>query len=359
MKNVKLFLNLITVASLLFLFYSCEKEDTFKRVEENEQIIGESRTVVFNVNDQEVQSRTGELVKTTLAERRRNPFTVQKVTEAYQSLYPTAVSNIAATNLYVKFQPADLDELKQLFDSDEFFYDFPLEYEVVEMGDYFQELTGEELPTLYAIVEPSFDFSGLNYELISELYLDKSDRLLIAESFRLVGYADEIPTYVFPLGIEDFDLPQNPPLEPDCPPGCVATLRINTTTVPVSWEYYCDCTPPLPNTTTNSCGCEVFSNQRKPGGCVKVEDTQLSTPGDPGTFEGVRRVKVTTKDTWFTEDETWTDDSGCWKINDEYSGKAWIWIRFKNDRCKVRGTATNWHAAWEWISPIKDYVGTV
>lgn len=84
------------------------------------------------------------------------------------------------------------------------------------------------------------------------------------------------------------------------------------------------------NTTLNGCGCMVYNDARKPGGCVKVKDVEKSR------FEGVRRVKIIMKDTWFTEDETWTDDLGCWKIDERYHGNAWMWIKFANSRGQIR-----------------------
>ncbi|MBK8474668.1 MAG: hypothetical protein IPL33_22195 [Sphingobacteriales bacterium] len=83
----------------------------------------------------------------------------------------------------------------------------------------------------------------------------------------------------------------------------------------------------------------------------------MSEPDNPDTFEGLRRVKIITKDNWFTEDVTWTDDNGCWNVIDSYSGKAWMWVQFSNDRCRIRGTADNWRALWEWTTTVKDFVG--
>lgn len=88
-----------------------------------------------------------------------------------------------------------------------------------------------------------------------------------------------------------------------------------------------------------------------------MEDTEFSTPGTPSTFLPVRRVEVIAYDGWFNIDITHTDDGGCWKINDEYHGNAWFWVKFKNDRCKIRGTGSNWKAAWQWLTTITDYVG--
>lgn len=107
----------------------------------------------------------------------------------------------------------------------------------------------------------------------------------------------------------------------------------------------------------NGCGCEVTQNRRHPGGCIRVEDTELSNNNNIMTFMPVRRVKVIAKDTWFGESETWTNDNGCWQILEEFRNNAWIWVKFKNDRCKIRGAGAGIGAVWEWLTPVKDYIG--
>lgn len=65
------------------------------------------------------------------------------------------------------------------------------------------------------------------------------------------------------------------------------------------------------------------------------------------------------KDTWFTEDETWTDDQGCFRINNKYYGRAWMWVKFKSDRVQIRGARAKFQAIWEWAFPVKDFVGVI
>jgi len=52
-----------------------------------------------------------------------------------------------------------------------------------------------------------------------------------------------------------------------------------------------------------------------------------------------------------------TNDNGCWQITKEYKGNAWMWIKFKSDRCKIRGAGEGVRAVWDWISAVKDYIG--
>ena len=65
------------------------------------------------------------------------------------------------------------------------------------------------------------------------------------------------------------------------------------------------------------------------------------------------------KDTWFTEDETWTDDLGCWKIDERYHGNAWMWIKFANSRGQIRGARSGFASVYDWIWPVKDYLGKI
>ena len=129
----------------------------------------------------------------------------------------------------------------------------------------------------------------------------------------------------------------------------------------IIYVWTCLCPPPPPPVPRfNDCGCPVSSNERMPGGCIRVEDTELSAPDNPDTYEGVRRVKVIMKDTWFSQDVTETDDVGCWQIEEEYKGVAWMWVKFKNNRCRIRGLGSNaFRNTYRWIPTIIDYVGKI
>ncbi len=273
---------------------------------------------VFNVSTQKIETRTSEddsLQLTVLGEFRTNPFTVENMATAHNELYGTNLTVMPTTDLYVKFLPADVEDVKKLEDTDEFFYDYQLEYEVVEMGDYyFQPEDPEELPTLYAVVAPDFTFPQVTYQIIAELHVDYTDKDLVV---RAMENTENDP------GVLGFD----PILEEGEGGGGGGN-------------------PPA----AGPCQCPVYPNPRKPGGCIQVEDTMLG-------MEGVRRVKVITKDSWFQEDETWTDDQGCWKINEEYRGVMWMWVKFRSDRAKFRGAPAGWRSVYAWINTIKDYAG--
>ncbi len=107
--------------------------------------------------------------------------------------------------------------------------------------------------------------------------------------------------------------------------------------------------PPPHSLVTNDCGCQVYPNERKPGGCINVNDT--NTAG----LTGVQRVAVHMKDNWFTTDVTFTNLGGCWKINNEYHGRAWMWVKFYNGNATIR--ALRLADPLDLFFGVRDYVG--
>lgn len=368
---------LLLISFILAGLQSCEKDKIIPVDNKVVKAQSSAKAIIFNVGGQELKSKEeeGMLEQTQLGELRENPFTVQKMREAYTRLYDlNADEVIKETDIYVKFMPNSDEDMMALYDTDEFFYDYPLEYEVINMGEYYQEIEQGSYPILYAIVKPDFEFPEVSYEIIDDLYMDKSDPLLLAESFYATGNKEDINEYVFMGGLSVSEVPSYdggtiltiriPPVpETDCPPGYEWRLLVDDSeptlnNLPV---YIWECMPVLDSSggNENACGCQTNIDIRKPGGCVKVEDTELSTSGIASTYEPVRRVKVIIKDTWLTEDEVWTDDNGCWQVDKRYYGRAWMWVKFKSPWCQIRGVASNWKAAYQWASPIKDYVGVI
>ena len=346
------------------LLLGCQKEALLPPPTGTEIGLGQPHRNVFN-NGQlaGVRSHSGDSLRTQLGAQRQNPYTTTQVAAAHRSLYGSSLTAMNPTHFYVQFEPQSLDDIRRLEATDETFYDFPLDYEVIQLGEYYQELGPEDFPIWYAVVPAGFDYPEVDYQVLADLYLDQSDPLLIAESFRLTGQAGLIHSDIpGATGQRPGDLPDGGtapvPGEPECPPGYVAELQIDDSTIPVRWIWVC-VKQHIDGPLLNSCGCPRYSSMRKPAGCVKVDDTQLSTPNNPSTFEPVRRVRIAIRDSWFTEDVTWTDDNGCWRVNKEYKGRAWMWIKFSNGRAKIRGTTNDWRTVYEWATTIKDYVGVL
>jgi len=311
-------------------------------------------SIEFNIND---QTHSATPVQTVLGEDRLNPYTVDNMTQAADNVYGVSRTGgpMPTTNLYVKFTPSSLDDIEAMYDTDETFYDFPLTREVVAMGDYYQNLAQDEFPELYAVVPPNFQFPSVPYQILAPLHIAPYDTYLAQEAFALTNNTyDGIPSQT-PQQSLTICTPDDPN-HPEC--ECDIFLGNQVAYDDCINNLYNDPTPDPP-TPTDVCTCSTYGHHRKPAGRVRVEDTQLSTTCTDNPFIPVRRVKVIMKDTWFTEDETWTDDNGCWKINDKYYGRAWMWVKFKNDRCQIRGATDSWRAIYQWAVPVKDYVGVI
>ena len=124
------------------------------------------------------------------------------------------------------------------------------------------------------------------------------------------------------------DPPTDDPIEPPCEPG-------SPNFPDCLLEYDDPGTPgqgPGNLTTISDCGCEVFADERMPGGCVQVYDNALEQ------LEGVRDVEVIVKDDWFSTIKTSTDANGCFKVNRRHYGKIVVAVKFKNSRAIIRGT---------------------
>lgn len=302
--------------------------------------------------------------------KRANPFKRSVMTQAWNALYEPDVAALPVTDLYVRFKPANLDELRLLEKAGLELFSFPLDHEIVSEGNYYHDpaIPEDQITWQYAVVKPGFQFPAVQYEVLEEIinapfksaltrkafeiagvnYLSSSNRdgectpqcLNYPECLEQieVGCGGEMPTG------EDGDTQfQTPACGPDSPdwPQCLMEV-----------EPY---TPLL-----NNCGCPS-SNSRQPAGCIKVVDTQLpansNLPGGQAVhLDGVKQAKVVWWNGWFGVWTAETDDNGCWVIPNEDYGNGWMWVRFKNDRATVRGFRSN---PLEYAFAVTDKVGKI
>jgi hypothetical protein len=146
---------------------------------------------------------------------------------------------------------------------------------------------------------------------------------------------------------------------PTCDPNCFPLL------LPISWsdytvcEWRCGCyvdledeidpPPGPPSGLTEECGCYVYDDERKPGGKILVEDTQIAD-------EGLQYVKVKTRRRWFgfQWNKTTTDENGCWKIDKKYNVKRVnVKVKFR-DQVHDRFLIRSWRdLPWSGNSPLR------
>ncbi len=101
------------------------------------------------------------------------PYSLQNMREAYINLYGSN-NGISETNLYVRFKPASPQQLSVLEDLDIDLYDYPLNYDVVQEGDYYDDgvTPAEEISWLYAIVDINVTPpAGIQYQELERIYV--------------------------------------------------------------------------------------------------------------------------------------------------------------------------------------------
>lgn len=133
-----------------------------------------------------------------------DPYTVDNMTKALKSLYPTKAGElkIATTDLYVRFLPKNQEQYETLAACCPDMLDHPVDYQILREGDYYMdpELPEGSLTWQYAVIEKDFVFpAGIKYEVLDECYIAEHDVVTRAgddfidwgeverESFRLTG----------------------------------------------------------------------------------------------------------------------------------------------------------------------------
>lgn len=144
-----------------------------------------------------------------LGEKLEDPYSVENMQEALARLYPTRAGEIpvSATDLYVRFLPADEEQYARLLAMDLQLTDHPVDYRIVREGDWYHdpEVSEEAITWQYAVVPHSFRFpSDIRYEILDECFISENDPVTRAEegidweavereAYALTGNADLLP----------------------------------------------------------------------------------------------------------------------------------------------------------------------
>lgn len=133
-----------------------------------------------------------------LGKKLENPYSVENMEKAWNNLIAsskiTKTINIRTTHLYVKFKPKSEEELDKLKDdSTLILYSYPLDYQLIEGGAYYQDPEVQEgQPTYqYASVSSDYNFpEGVDYEVLSDLYIPEKDPQLLHSAQKTNDIAD-------------------------------------------------------------------------------------------------------------------------------------------------------------------------
>lgn len=354
----------------LSIMVGCSKEELFVPNNEEDNQIMYLQDRAIEKQDHKFDKYPDKVSKTILGKKLNNPFSYNNMLAAAETLsriHRLDDIEVYTTDIQVKFMPRSYEDVKKLFrDTLLILFDFPLSMEVIEMGDYYIEPgTQDEIPAFYCIVSEDQNLpEGIPFEVVEKYAYLYDKPLLIVESFRSTGNFEYVNDYI---AYEDFSNDDieiltgiEPPMiecPPECPPVLVQSDDYDPSTGSFVYEWICDCNPDGGgggiDPPTNDCGCPVYTDQRKPGGCINVENNSINN------MEGVNKVRVIIKDYRYGRAyQTWTDANGCWKYNKRFKGRMWMWVEFLNADSAERCYRNNWKP-WEWLIPVKDKVGTI
>lgn len=152
-------------------------------------------------DDEEVELSHGMIV---LGDKLEDPYTVENMTKALMSVYPTKAGEIriAPTDLYVRFLPKNQEEYDILEVCCPDMLDHPVDFQIKREGDYYHDpdIPEGDITWQYAVIEKDFVFpAGIKYEILDRCYIAEHDVVtrfgdggidwgeVERESFRLTG----------------------------------------------------------------------------------------------------------------------------------------------------------------------------
>lgn len=124
-----------------------------------------------------------------------NPYTVANMQNAYNLLYGSGYT-IQENTLYIRIKANNQDALDSIMKSEVEFQDYPMDYEIVQDGDYYQDPTfeSEDIGWLYAAVPSNYSApANTVMEVIERLYVPENNLLLESMAESLAGGYNEPP----------------------------------------------------------------------------------------------------------------------------------------------------------------------
>lgn len=351
--NTKRGLGLLILTLLGMLVFSCQNEEELQPQ---------------NENNEEIPVSLGK--KIILGKQLENPYSVENMEKALRnirSLRQYSSRNfsslqITPTHYYVKFKPTNSEELSIIEkDTSLIAYDYPLDYEILQIGDYYHdpEVPADQPTYHYASVGINQALpNNVEYEILSDLFIpdveDISENvrdLLIDEALDLTGNTQARESA--------------PSLRPSKwrPAGTIkvwdSNLGQTTTSTRVfsHWEYY-DCggndgdpIEDMPRSNSSS-GTKQQSNsgsdtKQRPdlpinNQCRRAIYTYQYTT-IPGSYVPVQGAKVRAR-RWFTTHTGITDANGYYSCNGRFRRAANYKIKWKRYHFTIRKS---------WISSAK------
>lgn len=333
-----------------FLIYSCQKDDDFINSDIN------------RTDNKENSYKFGD--KVILGKQLENPYSVENMTKAYQNIKKSTNQSakssssssvvINTTHHYVKFIPDNTEDLKYLeADSTLIVYDYPLDYEILQMGDYYHdpEVSLNKPTYQYASIAINETIpSNIQYEILADLYIPDEEDLGEELADLLVDEALLITNNLEPEEQNSSATSQR--ASKWRPAGKIRVWddvigsTTSSTRVFDRWEYYdCDTGEILSRCPSNN-GDEIELDpmlKLAPEPCCKRPIYRYITTTTQGSYIPMNGVKVRAR-RWFTTHTGITNAEGNYSCNGRFRRPANYKIKWKRHNFSI------W---WSWLSSAK------
>jgi hypothetical protein len=317
------FIYIFVLVLVMISLGSCKKEKIIS--EENISKTEVATSVISNainppasaycVSDQESLYIADSILKPTILGAKLNgyPYSVSAMQQAAQQILGTS-AGVSVNAWYIRFKPSNYDQLAALEDNDIDLFDYPLDYELIEEGDYFDDGTNtstEDIPWLYAVVPVNFITpAGITNQLLQQIHVP-ADQMVEKKAFENTGnYVDDLGcfTSASSLGNDTDPNTVNP-----CPDPC-----------------YSQCPDYDPTACGGGGGGGSTFNTRIPNGTITVTDDILNTNVP------VRNARVVAK-RFLKIERTFTNNFGQYQFTKKFRNKVKLNIKFKNNDAIVKG----------------------
>jgi hypothetical protein len=252
-----------------------------------------------------------------------NPYSLSIMQQAAQAILGTS-SGVTINAKYMRFKPSDADQLATLEDNDIDLFDYPLDYEVVQEGDYYDDgsTPAETIPWLYAVVPTGFIApAGITTELLQQIHVPVDYRVE-KKAFEITGnYIDDAGCNYIESRV------------PECPDVCNPNCADYDPTLCVGGGGNL---PPI-------------SNARIPSGSITVTDDVLNTN------VAVRKARVVAR-RFLKIDRTFTNAQGNYQFTKSFRNKVKLIVKFKNNDAIIKGMRGA--RFWQLLLPVKINIGT-
>ena len=181
----------VTIAGLLFLVGCEDISEEFSNSENSESLTSSNTTI-----SQE------QLTPIILGEKLENPFSVENMQKALNSLLEepnelegarvskrnTEMLTISPTDWYICFKVDSTQFNILISDTTLALSQVPLDYEIIQHGDYLEEFQNSEIKTLYTVVKPGYiNPNGIDFEILDEIFIPENSEYYSEEEEESVG----------------------------------------------------------------------------------------------------------------------------------------------------------------------------